>query len=224
MGRQLLLLARSRTERLGVEEKQESTRRRTLQRELEWVHMSPRARQAKGKARLAAYEQLLADEMEAEKRVQASDLHIPPGPRLGDLVVEAQTLRKGYGENLLIDGLSFSSHRRDTVRPYGNRPSRRRAAHGRVVPAATQVDSEMIFVSLWTKRDNIHCSPFLAFGPAGCRRVAGAFSVGCGASSSGSFRSARRWRRSRVSGSNDDLPANAMRTASAAPAPMTARR
>jgi ATP-binding cassette ChvD family protein len=93
--------------RLETEEKQESTRRRTLQRELEWVRMSPRARQAKGKARLNAYEKLLADEMEAEKRVQATDLHIPPGPRLGDLVVEAVNLRKGYGDRLLIDDLSF---------------------------------------------------------------------------------------------------------------------
>jgi ATP-binding cassette ChvD family protein len=93
--------------RLAAEEKQESARRRTLQRELEWVHMSPRARQAKGKARLTAYERLLAEETEAEKRVQATDLHIPPGPRLGDLVVEAVNLRKGYGETLLIDDLSF---------------------------------------------------------------------------------------------------------------------
>ena len=93
--------------RLAAEEKQESARRRTLQRELEWVHMSPRARQAKGKARLTAYEKLLAEEMEAEKRVQATDLHIPAGPRLGDLVVEAVNLRKGYGETLLIDDLSF---------------------------------------------------------------------------------------------------------------------
>jgi len=93
--------------RLAAEEKQESARRRTLQRELEWVHMSPRARQAKGKARLTAYEKLLAEDMEAEKRVQASDLHIPPGPRLGDLVVEAVDLRKGYTDKLLIDGLSF---------------------------------------------------------------------------------------------------------------------
>jgi ATP-binding cassette ChvD family protein len=93
--------------RLESEEKQESARRRTLQRELEWVRMSPRARQAKGKARLSAYESLLAEEMEAEKRVQATDLHIPPGPRLGELVVEAVSLRKGYGDKLLIDDLSF---------------------------------------------------------------------------------------------------------------------
>ena len=93
--------------RLAAEEKQESARRRTLQRELEWVHMSPRARQAKGKARLNAYEQLIAEEAEAARRVQATDLHIPPGPRLGDLVVEAKNLCKGFGEQLLIDDLSF---------------------------------------------------------------------------------------------------------------------
>jgi sulfate-transporting ATPase len=93
--------------RLALEEKQESSRRRTLQRELEWVRMSPRARQAKGKARLTAYEQLLAEEMEAEKRSQATDLHIPPGPRLGDLVVESVHLHKGYGDKLLIEDLSF---------------------------------------------------------------------------------------------------------------------
>jgi len=93
--------------RLESQEKQESARRRTLQHELEWVRMSPRARQAKGKARLNAYEKLLAEEMEAEKRVQATDLHVPPGPRLGDLVAQAVNLRKGYGDRLLIDDLSF---------------------------------------------------------------------------------------------------------------------
>jgi sulfate-transporting ATPase len=93
--------------RLEAEEKQESARKRTLQRELEWVRMSPRARQAKGKARLNAYERLLAEEMEAEQRLQATDLHIPAGPRLGDLVVEAVDLRKGYGDRLLIEDLSF---------------------------------------------------------------------------------------------------------------------
>ncbi len=94
-------------QRLELEEKQESARRRTLQRELEWVRMSPRARQAKGKARLTAYEKLLAEEAEADQRAQATELHIPPGPRLGDLVVEASDLRKGYGDKLLIDDLSF---------------------------------------------------------------------------------------------------------------------
>jgi energy-dependent translational throttle protein EttA len=95
-------------ERLKQEEKAESARRRTLERELEWVRMSPRARQAKGKARLNHYEQLLAEEREAEKRADANEIHIPPGPRLGDLVVEAKGLAKGYGDNLLIDGLSFA--------------------------------------------------------------------------------------------------------------------
>jgi len=93
--------------RLEAEEKQESSRRRTLQRELEWVHMSPRARQAKGKARLNAYEKLLAEEAEADTRAQATELHIPPGPRLGDLVVEATGVKKGYGDKLLMEDLSF---------------------------------------------------------------------------------------------------------------------
>ncbi|HXO18859.1 MAG TPA: energy-dependent translational throttle protein EttA [Thermoanaerobaculia bacterium] len=95
-------------ERLAHEEKQESSRQRTLARELEWVRMSPRARQAKGKARLNHYEDLLAAEREAEKRVEANEIHIPPGPRLGDLVVEAKGLAKGYGDRLLFEDLSFS--------------------------------------------------------------------------------------------------------------------
>jgi energy-dependent translational throttle protein EttA len=95
-------------QRLALEEKQESSRRRSLQRELEWVRMSPRARQAKGKARLTHYEQLLAEDRDAAKRVEQNEIHIPAGPRLGDLVVETKGLRKGYGDNLLIDGLSFS--------------------------------------------------------------------------------------------------------------------
>jgi sulfate-transporting ATPase len=95
-------------QRLALEEKQESSRRRTLERELEWVRMSPRARQAKGKARLTHYEQLLAEDRDAAKRVEQNEIHIPAGPRLGDLVVESKNLRKGYGDNLLIDALSFS--------------------------------------------------------------------------------------------------------------------
>ena len=70
--------------------------------------MSPRARQAKGKARLSHYEQLLAEDRDAAKRVEQNEIHIPAGPRLGDLVVEAKGLRKGYGDNLLMDDLSFS--------------------------------------------------------------------------------------------------------------------
>jgi ATP-binding cassette ChvD family protein len=92
--------------RLAVEEKQETKRQRTLARELDWIRMSPRARQAKGKARLNAYEQLLAEDT-AEK-VDRVEIYIPPGPRLGDVVVEAKGLRKGYGDQLLIDDLSFT--------------------------------------------------------------------------------------------------------------------
>ena len=95
-------------ERLAQEEKSESSRQRTLQRELEWVRMSPRARQAKGKARLTAYEKLLAEDREYEKRNDPNEIHIPAGPRLGDVVVEAKGLRKGYGDNLLIENLDFA--------------------------------------------------------------------------------------------------------------------
>ncbi len=93
--------------RLAQEEKEESARRRTLQRELEWVRMAPRARQAKGKARLTHYEQLLAEEQAQEKREGAREISIPPGPRLGDLVIEAKTLRKAYGDKLLMDDVNF---------------------------------------------------------------------------------------------------------------------
>ena len=92
--------------RLAVEEKQESARRRTLARELEWVRMAPRARQAKSKARVAAYEQLLAEEANASSTRSRSTS--PPGPRLGDVVVEADGLGKGYGDRLLFEDLSFS--------------------------------------------------------------------------------------------------------------------
>jgi ATP-binding cassette ChvD family protein len=94
--------------RLAKEEKEASSRRRTLERELEWVRMAPRARQAKGKARLANYEKLLAEEQAQEARRDPNEIHIPPGPRLGDLVVEAEGLVKGYGDRLLVDGLAFN--------------------------------------------------------------------------------------------------------------------
>jgi len=93
--------------RLAQEEKEASGRRRTLEHELEWVRMAPRARHAKGKARLANYERLLAEEQAQESRRDPNEIHIPPGPRLGDLVVEASGLAKGYGDNLLIDALEF---------------------------------------------------------------------------------------------------------------------
>jgi len=92
--------------RLEGEEKAESARQRTLARELEWVRASPRARQAKSKARLAAYESLLAEE--TQKREETIEISIPPGPRLGDVVVKAEKLRKAYGDNLLFDDLSFN--------------------------------------------------------------------------------------------------------------------
>ncbi|HZR82390.1 MAG TPA: energy-dependent translational throttle protein EttA [Candidatus Binatia bacterium] len=92
--------------RLELEEKQESARQRTLARELEWVRMSPRARQSKGKARLAAYEKLLAEG--PGERIGKAEIVIPPGPRLGNVVVEAQHLAKAYGDRLLIDDLSFA--------------------------------------------------------------------------------------------------------------------
>jgi len=91
--------------RLETDEKKSSARRRTLDRELEWVRMSPRARQAKSKARLRAYEELRAEE---EARLpETVEIAIPPGPRLGDVVVEAEHLGKGYDEQLLIDDLGF---------------------------------------------------------------------------------------------------------------------
>jgi ATP-binding cassette ChvD family protein len=91
--------------RLQQEEKQESARQKTLERELEWVKMAPRARQAKSKARLQAYEKMLAEE--GREKLESIEIYIPPGPRLGNVVFEANGLRKGYGENLLIDDLSL---------------------------------------------------------------------------------------------------------------------
>jgi len=91
--------------RLSREEKAASARQRTLERELEWVRMAPRARQAKSKARLSAYEKLLAEQ--TEKLPETVEIYVPPGPRLGGVVVEADRLRKGYGDLLLIDDLSF---------------------------------------------------------------------------------------------------------------------
>ncbi|HLF50007.1 MAG TPA: energy-dependent translational throttle protein EttA [Methylomirabilota bacterium] len=93
-------------QRLAVEEKQESARQLTLARELEWVRMSPRARQAKSKARLQSYEELLAEDR--KDREGQAEIIIPAGPRLGDIVVQAEGLYKGYGDRLLIEDLSFN--------------------------------------------------------------------------------------------------------------------
>jgi sulfate-transporting ATPase len=92
--------------RLAQEEKHESARRRTLARELEWVRASPRARHAKAKARLGAYERLLAEEQNV--KLDRVEIHIPPGPRLGDVVIEADGVRKGFADRLLVDDLTFS--------------------------------------------------------------------------------------------------------------------
>ncbi len=92
--------------RLAIEEKTETKRQRTLQRELDWIRLSPRARQAKGKARLNAYEDLLAEE--TAQKIEQVEIYIPSGPRLGDIVVEARGLRKAYGDLLLMDDVSFT--------------------------------------------------------------------------------------------------------------------
>ena len=91
--------------RLEQEGKQEAARQKTIERELEWVRASPRARQSKSKARIDAYEALVAES--ANKALDTAQIVIPPGPRLGDLVIEAQDLRKGYGDRLLVENLSF---------------------------------------------------------------------------------------------------------------------
>jgi len=93
-------------QRLSLEEKSESKRQKTLARELEWIRMSPRARQAKGKARLNAYEQLLNED--TAQKIEQVEIYIPPGPRLGDMVVEARGVRKAYGDLLLMDDLNFT--------------------------------------------------------------------------------------------------------------------
>jgi sulfate-transporting ATPase len=94
--------------RLAQEEKEASAKQRTLDRELEWVRLAPRARQAKSKARITQYEQLRAEEEARERRDATAQITIPPGPRLGDLVIEAKGLRKAYGDRLLMDGVDFT--------------------------------------------------------------------------------------------------------------------
>jgi sulfate-transporting ATPase len=92
--------------RLAVEEKQQEGLRKMLERELEWVRSNPKARQAKSKARLQRYEELASQEF--QKRNETNEIYIPPGQRLGELVIEAKSLKKGYGERLLFDNLSFN--------------------------------------------------------------------------------------------------------------------
>jgi sulfate-transporting ATPase len=92
--------------RLATEEKQQEALRKTLERELEWVRANPKARQAKSKARLQRYEELASQEF--QKRNETNEIYIPPGPRLGDLVIEANNLKKGFGDRLLFDNLNFN--------------------------------------------------------------------------------------------------------------------
>ena len=101
--------------RMAAENRTVDARARTLARELEWVRMSPRARQSKGKARLSAYEQLLAESNAARDTSRELEIAIPPGPRLGDTVIEVADLRKGYGDRLLIEDLTFSLPRAGIV-------------------------------------------------------------------------------------------------------------
>ncbi|HEX8635582.1 MAG TPA: energy-dependent translational throttle protein EttA [Pyrinomonadaceae bacterium] len=93
-------------QRLAVEEKQESERQKTLQRELEWIRMSPKGRQAKSKARINSYEALASQERQG--RASELEIYIPPGPRLGDIVIQAEHVSKAFGERLLVDDLTFS--------------------------------------------------------------------------------------------------------------------
>ncbi|HLI00466.1 MAG TPA: energy-dependent translational throttle protein EttA [Acidimicrobiales bacterium] len=93
--------------RLAAEERADKSRQRALERELEWIRMSPRARQSKGRARISAYNELVAEAESTDRRPDRLEITIPPGPRLGDVVVNAENLAKGFGDRLLIDNLSF---------------------------------------------------------------------------------------------------------------------
>ncbi|CAK8743927.1 Energy-dependent translational throttle protein EttA [Sodalis praecaptivus] len=106
LGRQLFVLAGAKDQRLAQEASSEAARRKSIEKELEWVRSNAKGRQSKGKARLARFEEL--NNVEYQKRNETSELFIPPGPRLGDKVLEVSQLRKSYGDRLLIDDLSFS--------------------------------------------------------------------------------------------------------------------
>ena len=111
--------------RLALEEREQDALRKTLARELEWVRANPKARQAKSKARLQRYEELASKEF--QERNETNEIYIPPGERLGDLVIEVKNLRKGYGDRLLIDNLNFQPAARRHRRHH--RPERRRQDH-----------------------------------------------------------------------------------------------
>jgi ATP-binding cassette ChvD family protein len=127
-------------QRLALEEKQASARQRTLERELEWVRMAPKARQAKGKARLAAYEQLQSQAEAAGPRDERLEITIPAGDRLGDQVIEADHLSKGFGDRLLIDALTFSLPRAGIVGVIGPNGAGKTTLFRMIVAAAEGLD------------------------------------------------------------------------------------
>jgi ATP-binding cassette ChvD family protein len=123
--------------RLAQSEKQQTARIRTLERELEWVRMAPKARQAKSKARLSAYEQLQSEAEASRDTSSRLEISIPPGPRLGDQVIEAEHLRKGFGEHLLVEDLSFSLPRAGIVGVIGPNGAGKTTLFRMIVAAAT---------------------------------------------------------------------------------------
>jgi len=130
-------------DRLRQEDKADSARGRTLERELEWVRMGPKARQAKGKARLAAYEKLLAEAKAADGRTDKLEIVIPSGERLGDVVIDAQHLAKGYGDRLLIDDLTFTLPRAGIVGVIGANGAGKTTLFRMISGAETPDDGEL---------------------------------------------------------------------------------
>ena len=131
--------------RLALEEKQASTRQRTLERELEWVRMAPKARQAKGKARLLAYDKLQLEAESAKQDDRSLEIMIPPGPRLGDQVIELDDVSKGYGDRLLVENLSFTLPRAGIVGVIGPNGAGKTTLF-RMITGAEQPDSGTITV------------------------------------------------------------------------------
>jgi energy-dependent translational throttle protein EttA len=130
-------------QRLGLEEKHNEARRRTLERELEWVRMAPKARQAKSKARLQAYEKLRSEAEAARDGSGRLEISIPPGPRLGDLVIEAEHVRKGFEDRLLIEDLSFMLPPAGIVGVIGPNGAGKTTLFRMIVSAATGDGSEL---------------------------------------------------------------------------------
>jgi ATPase subunit of ABC transporter with duplicated ATPase domains len=124
--------------RLKQEERTETERQRTLQRELEWIRMSPKGRHAKSKARINAYESLLAEE--SEKRGKELEIYVPPGPRLGKVVIEAEGVSKGYGDQLLMESVSLAS-------PVGSGSSAQMALANNPVPHDCRSESLILELS-----------------------------------------------------------------------------